>query len=215
MADDMAEPYLASDEELYSYINDAISELVVAGRLIRDVKQYSVAEGDQWVAMGASPVVLEVRKAELIDANDNRFELRLKGTMDNAASFTSDYGLLIPSNTARSGRPTQLIFGRRTNYFELQPIPNAAFTIEASVALYPSMPLEGADDEPEIDERYHLSIPVGAALRAVEAADYEQPSPTKLQSLGIAWQRALARAAEDSGRISRDASTVYFSNDLW
>jgi hypothetical protein len=218
-ADDTVEPYFISDTEMYLYITEAERALAVAGKLLRQVKEYSVTADDRWVSMGAVPEVLEFRDAVLVDANSNRYPLKLIGTLDtsesNAGATNYDYGVSVYTEKLTTGRPKALVLGKRSNFFELSPPANASYTIEASLLVYPSFGIEQAFDEPSIPERHHQAIAIGAALYALEGSEHEHLNH-KMSSLGAAWQRALSRAAEESGIINRDAGgPVQFSNILW
>lgn len=217
LAEDLAEPYYILDEEMYSYITDAERELAVAGRLLRDVHEYSVVKDDKWIAIGTSPEVLEIRKAELVDSNGTRYKLNLKGTLDtmDSSSVDEDYGYVSEVAQTTKSRPRTLIFGERTGYFKLHPTSNASYTIEAFRTLYPTAAIDGDDDTPSVAERHHAALPIGAALRALQAAETEFFLPDRIQHLEIAWNRALFRAAEETSQISRDTPIVTFSNDLW
>ena len=216
LADDTADPKYISDLEMFLFLTEAERALAVAGKLIRDVIEFPVKENDRWIPLAEYPEVLEFRKAVLIDAGERRYDMRLQGTMDftDSTSDRNDYGLITQSEKQKPGRPRSLVFGKRTGYFELIPIPNAAFTLEASLIFYPRNPIESASDEPSIPERHHPAIPIGAALMAMQSVENEHIQ-SKVQGLERAWQMALVKAAAESGAISRDASGVRFSNDFW
>lgn len=216
LSDDATPPYYISDSELFSYLTEAERALAVAGKLIRDVATFPVRENERWVYMGDVPEVLEFRQAVLIDVNERRWDLRLQGGTDYTPTSGSrnDYGLVSQSDKLQPNRPRALIFGRRTGYFELSPIPNADYTIEANLVFYPGYPIESATDEPTIAERHHPAIPVGAALMAIRAVENEH-TQAKVQGLERAWQAALFKASAESGAISRDAASVRFSSDFW
>lgn len=218
LSDDRVEPYYIDDVEMYTYLSEAERALAVQGKWLRDTVTYELtAEETQWVALGTSPEVLEFRTAKLIDgASSYRYDLRLQGTMDFSATYAarSDYGLFSLTERPVPARPKALIFGRRSGYFEVSPIPDKDYTIEAALVYYPLYPLESDSDEPSIPERFHAFIPVGAALFAVQSAENEH-TQGKIQGLEAAWQRALMKASAESGAIHRDASSVRFSNDFW
>lgn len=216
LSDDTIIPFYISDLELFTYLSEAERALAVAGKLLRDVVTFSVKENTRWVKMSEIPEVIEFRRAVLIDENERRWDLRLQGGMDYVPTTGSrnDYGLVSQSDKLQPGKPKALIFGRRTGFFELSPIPNAAYTIEANLVFYPYNPIESESDEPSIAERHHPAIPIGAALMAIRAVENEH-TQAKVQYLERAWQQALMKASAESGAISRDAATVQFSNEFW
>lgn len=215
--DDIAEPYYTSDEDMYLYISEAERELAVAGKLLRDIRNYKVAAGTRWLNLRTEPELLEFRTAVLIDSGNRRWEMQLRGGMDlppAIRSYYDDFGALAASSQLIPGRPQVLAFGKRTDIIELLPMADYDYTIEAAVILYPDSPIAKASDVPVIPERHHPAIAIGAALLSLDAMEHELAAP-KIQSLEIAWQRALLRASEEAGHINRDAAPVQFINDMW
>jgi hypothetical protein len=215
-ADDEVAPYSVDDELAYEFLSEAERELALVGKLLRYTTTYSVATNDRWVFLDDSPEVIEFKLAFLIDAAGKRYPLKLQGTMDSyPPRTTNDYGLQIStSDQLKTGRPTHLLFGKATAQLELSPPANAPYTIEATQLVYPESPIT-ASSEPEIAERHHPAIAIGAAVRMVEVSDMYDVMSMKAKNLTNAWQRALVRAAQESGVIMRDAGTVQFANEYW
>lgn len=216
LSDDLVEPYFVSDDELFAYLTDSQIQLAVAGKLLRSVKSYAVVENDRWIPLGDTPVVLEFKQAVLIDVNSRRYPLQLNGTMDSLPTIghRSDYGLIGQSDVLKPARPKALIFGKQLDSFELSPISDGAYTVEASIVTYPLNDITMAMDEPEIAARFHIHIPIGAALTAIQSTENEH-SQSKVQGLQAAWQRALIKVAEDSKAMHRDSGNVFFNNSYW
>lgn len=215
-ADDSTAPYYISDTEMYTWITEAEKALAVAGKLLRDVREYSIEESDRWVRIPNCPDIIEFKKAVLIDSNGTRFPLKLYGTMDSSplTEDDEDYGMVSITSQLTENRPEALFFGKRTNYFEVSPVANADYTVEAQIVQYPAHAIENSFDEPTIGVRHHPAIAIGAALMAIQGSEDEHFLP-RVQNLERAWQQALLRAAEESGAFMRDASVVEFRNDLW
>jgi hypothetical protein len=218
-ADDTVSPYFISDTEMYQYISEAERALAVAGKLLRSVEEYTISRNDRWLKLRATPELIELRDVVLADSSGNRYPLRLLGTLDTPPtvrdSSNYDYGVTHAGDTLTPGKPKALILGKRSGYVEVSPPANASYTLEVSVVHYPRYEIELAADEPSIGERHHQAIAIGAALFALEGSEHEHLKH-KLDSLGAAWQRALIRAAEESGAMNRDAGgPVLFSNELW
>jgi hypothetical protein len=217
-ADDFVEPYFTPDDEMYLHISEAERQLALAGKLIRDVRRYKARADKRWLDLTEEPEIMEFRTAWVeIPGATQRFELLLRGVMDSSpaiSSFYDDYGATASAGSLRVGRPQMLRFGTRTNYAELVPIPDKDYVIEAAMVFYPESPIAAAGDFPQIAERYHAHIPVGAALLAMEAMKHEYP-PQKIQNLETAWQQVLFRVQKESGEMNRDASVVRFTNDMW
>ena len=215
-ADDTVEPYFITDKEMYEYLTEAERALAVAGKLLRNVSTLDVIDHERWLRIPTTPEIVELRTSILIDTSQNRYKLRIIGTMDDpsTSNMDEDYSFLQPNDRLSPGRPRAIILGKRTGYAELSPIPNAAYTLEISTIDYPTNYIENAFDEPTIGERHHQAIAIGAALYALEGSEHEHLD-AKLTSLGAAWDRALTRAAEESGHYNREASVVQFTNDMW
>ena len=215
-ADDTVTPYFISDLEMYDYITEAERALAVAGKLIRDVATLTVESNDRWLAIPSTPEIIEMRTAVLIDSSGNRYKIKINGTMDSepVGNINDDYGFLRSDSKLTPGRPKAIVLGKRTGYAELTPVSDDDYTIEISTIVYPTNYIESAYDEPTIGERHHQAIAIGAALYALEGSEHEHLQ-AKIQSLSSAWDRALGRAAEESGNYTREASLVQFSNDMW
>lgn len=214
--DDTVIPYSVSDIYFYDFLTEAEREIAVAGKLLRSVDTYQVAENDRWVYLNTEPEVLEVRTATLIDGN-RRYPLELIGTMDSGqvVNSHSDYGIFTNSDALNPGRPQRLIFGKVSQAMELSPPANKAYTIELSVIVYPEDPITEDTSEPSIPERHAQALPIGCALRVAEMEPFFDGNSQKVQTLSAAWARALSRAAQETGAISRDAPTVMFNSDYW
>jgi hypothetical protein len=209
-------PYYIDDTEIYQYITEAERALAVAGKWIREVRPYSIAENARWLCLGDSPEILEFKDAVLVASSGARYNLKLLGTMDAVpiVDNEADYGIVSVTSQLTPGRPAALIFGKRSGYAEISPVSNDSYTIEASLVTYPKYAIETSTDEPTIPERHHADIPIGAALMALETNEYEHFAP-KIQNLEMLWQRALIRASSESSAQMRDSGTVRFNNDMW
>lgn len=212
--DDNVVPYLHSDEELYQYLTEAERELALNGRLLRRTLTLSTIAEESWVTLPDAPEIIEFRRAEVVDGS-HRYPLRLQGTMDTFQSTISDYGQVFGVSSSTRGRPHILVFGRYTDRIELLPTPDKIFQIEASVLVYPEEPIVSYTTQVTIPVRHEAAVPIGAALRAIEADPFFDHNSNKLQTLANAWQQALIRAAQETGAISREASPVQFSNEYW
>jgi hypothetical protein len=212
--DDRVEPYLHTDADLFEFLTEAERDLAAHSRLLRQTMTFTTVTGNAWVDLPETPEVIEFRRAEIQDASRS-YPLRLQGTMDTYQQTHTDYGQIIPVVTDSTGRPSTLVFGRDTSSFQLSPVPDAVYTITASVIVYPEEPITSSTDQVTIPVRHEAAVAIGAALRAIEADPFFDNSTNKLQTLNAAWQQALIRATREAGAISREAAPVQFSNDYW
>jgi hypothetical protein len=217
-ADDESEPYYISDEEMYTYLTEAEHLLAVAGRWLRTVREYDVTADDRWIEIGTSPEVIEFMEAELVNTSGTRYPLHFIGALDQVGYYTDhdDYeNNAHRTRTLTPGLPRQLIFGKRTGYFELSPPADDDYVVEATQLVYPENAITALTTSPTIPERHHLALPIGAAMLAIEGAEAEQYSVDRVTNLQQAWQRALIRASDEGALVQHDASVVRFSNELW
>lgn len=228
---DEVEPYGVSDEFLIMFLNEAQRELALVGKLLRKVVTFDIVADDRFISLSSAKElgtgaaygyleVLEYRKAVIVDENDVRYPMRLQGTLADTTqdNMVWDYGIYrYSSNVLAPGRPNTLVFGTATDFFELSPISDKAYTIEADVIVHPitQFDVNSMDDEPEISEKYHILLPFGVAVRALQIADFYDVNQNKQAKLEDAWQRALAKVAAETGAISRDHGPVKFTNDIW
>lgn len=212
--DDSVVPYNTDDATLYNFLTEAERELALTGRLLRMVMSFRLTEGSPWFFLPETPELIEFRKAELIDGT-NRRAMRLQGTMDTYSTSRVDYGVVISGSTSTTGRPNTIIMGLDTDRGRVSPTPDQDYTIEAAVLVYPEEPISATTEQVAIPIRHEASVPIGAAVRAIEADPFFDDNSNKLQSLSSAWQQALVRAARETGAITREASPVQFSNDYW
>ena len=215
-AKDIVEPYEVSDPLVYQFLNEAERELALVGRLLRNTVNYAIPKDARWFELSSEPEVIEFKTAILIDSNAKRYPLKIEGTNDanTAIGVQYDYGVLSTSFSTSVGRPTHLFMGRREREVEVFPVADAAYTIEATQLIYPEEEITPSST-PTIHPRFHASLAVGAAVRMLELAVQHEVHPSKIEAYNILWQKALARAAQESGGLMRDYGTVSFTNDYW
>ena len=215
LTDDRVMPYEIDDALMYSFISDAERELAVVGKLMRQVVTYPIVEDDRWIEFEEGMEAIELRMAELVNADNRRFPLRIIGTVDSLVPHSDDSWSVQESPVTPKGQPTALIMGKRYNHFELMPRADAAYSLEVSMILWPTNPIEEPDDVLSIPPRYHSLVPPGAAVRAFDYSGYQEANANKAKSIQEAWKRTLVRVASEVNGISRDHGTVKFNNDLW
>jgi hypothetical protein len=185
--------------------------------MLRKVVTTTIPANTRWFPLQEYPEVIELRTAVLIDGNNRRYPLSLRGTLDSASDINvhSDYGVLVNNyDNLTPGRPQTVYFGKSTNEVEISPVSNAVYTIEMTTIVYPEDAISSAS-YPTIPERHHPAIAIGAAVRAHELDLYFDDNRIRHEPVMAAWQQALVRAAKEDSVISRDTPTVQFSNSYW
>lgn len=215
-AKDIIEPYEVSDPLVYQFLNEAERELALVGRLLRNTVTYQIPKNTVWFELTTEPEVIEFKTAVLIDSSGTRYPLKIEGTNDANTVFSThtDYGVTIGAAINAVGRPTHLFMGRRELEVQVFPIADAAYTIEATQLIYPEEEITPSSN-PTIHPRFHASLAIGAAVRMLELAIQHEVPPSKVEAYNVLWQKALARAAQESGGLMRDYATVAFTNDYW
>lgn len=151
--DDTVEPYLYSSARVRDALNDAVRQAAIRKRLLLDRSteeccSYAVAAEDANVFL--HPRVLAVRSARW---SGTATPLTLT-TLKRMDRDRPDW----PSEPAKD--PTHLIVDAQTGYVVLWPTPAAAGTLSLAVWRAPleSEELEEGDDEPVIDETFHIDL---------------------------------------------------------
>jgi hypothetical protein len=207
---------------MWEYLSEAERTLAVVGRLLREVKSYTLSAGQKWIRLVDIPEVIELRSSQLA-VGGRYYPLKIVDAQARDADVPSlgsdtDYGEVSTSlaSNAGTGRPRAIVVGRRTNHLELVPASDGIYTVELALVTYPPVRIDAADVYPTIPERYHPDIAIGAALFAIDGSESEHFNQPRVQSLGIAWQRAQIRASQETAVQQRDAGTVQFNGSgLW
>lgn len=154
--DDLAEPPLYSDEEVYAFLNDAVRQAALRKRLLLDnstaeVCVYAVDAGTEGIAtVTVHPRVLAVRAARW-SGSTTPLTLTTLRVMDRDRPCW-------PSDTAAI--PTHVIVDRESGKIDLWPAPAEAGTLTLAVWRLPlgDEEIEGESDEPVVDEAFHLDL---------------------------------------------------------
>lgn len=156
---DEAAPYLWSDAEIYSYINDAQRMFCRLQGGIADassaVTQLSVTAADVFVPI--SPLILKLREARR--ESDGR-DLELLNFEDMQSQRpVDDYGYRAGfriDNT--TGTVKAIVLGMEQNKIRLVHIPDEDQTISLIVYRMPLLTIAGAGQSLEIDEHHHRHL---------------------------------------------------------
>lgn len=173
-ADDVATPYLWSDDEVTLYLNEAVNEAAERARLIRDastpaVTQISITTGDVDYALHAS--ILAIDRAQL--ASQPRSLIRQ--TVEEMEQRFPDWRGMV-------GTPH--FFVEDSGRIRIAPQSPQADTLNLTVYRLPLAPMLTETDSPEIHAKFHYRL-IDWALRCAylkqdaetldkqKAADYQ------------------------------------------
>lgn len=146
-ADDKKSPPFCSDEDLIEYANDAELEACRRARLILDSTTPALCRLS-FTAAGSPVVRLDARvisvRRMVWPGRSLPLYSRLTGQMDEE----------FPGWETHTGQePSLYVTDVQTQALRLYPIPTASGTLQLSVYRLPLAPMEGLEDEPEIQER--------------------------------------------------------------
>jgi len=214
LIDDTETPYYLEDEDLFAYLNEAQRDLAREGLLLHDVDEVTTVANTRWLVSGG--VLVDVQRAWLVDGT-SKYPLDIWNAQEAAMRTvqTNDYGLVSRVQHDRKDRPTALIFGRRTGYYEFSPTPDDAYTIEIERTYVPEDTILDDLDEPVLEERWHMYLPFGAAAHAFAGTEDEHFDQRRLAQVKAKWQEGLDSAHYEGRVVSRAAGYTEFKSEVW
>jgi hypothetical protein len=159
--DDVA-PYLWSDEEVLTYMNEAQKMFVRLTNGIYDVSSQAclvdVAAGEKFSTL--HPAVLEVRKAYYVDPNNGyKRELPIISLADIDSLSTSDYGVYHnPSIQDLPGRVDYMLTGEERGKVRWISVPTENATVELAIARMPLTTLTTTQLVLEVPAEHHVYL---------------------------------------------------------
>ena len=158
---DEAEPYLWSDAEIFSYMDDAQKMFCRMQGGIADatsaITQLAVTAGTEFSSL--SPLILKLRAAR--DANTGR-DIELLNYEDiqfGRSGVVCDYGVLSGYKLdSTPGEVRALVEGMEPNKIRWVRIPSQDITVKILVYRMPLQSITGANQSLEIDEHHHLHL---------------------------------------------------------
>lgn len=156
---DEVSPYLWGSAEVYAFMDDAQKMFCRRQGGISDassaVTQLSVTAGSEWVSV--SPLILKLRAAHRVA---DGYDLEILNFEDlQARSASEDYGCRLGYRLTNTTGPVQaLVVGMEANRLRLVDIPDSNQTISLLVYRLPIEPIDGSDQEFEIDEQHHRHL---------------------------------------------------------
>lgn len=157
--DDVAEPYLWSNTELYSYVDAAQKMFCRQTEGLPDVLPMNLVvgvdgAGQEWYER--DPRILKVRGVRRIDHTNPSI-----GRGVSVLSF-AQFQRTCQYYDSRSGPVQVLVDGERKGFFRAYPVPSVADLLELTVLRLPDTLGDGSDAELEVDEMHHLYLLDGA-----------------------------------------------------
>jgi hypothetical protein len=175
---DQAEPYLWTDDEVYSYMNDAylmyFRNIGGIGDVTSDETEVEVVTGEMYAEI--SPNILQIRAAFL---ESTECELQIINFQDVGKTLQYDYGVAHNMRlSSEPGRVTAMIIGMEPNKVRWVKVPTEDDTVRLHVYRLPTARITGADQEFEdLDERHHFHLLKGMKGCAYQKQDAETFNP--------------------------------------
>lgn len=172
-ANDKAEPYFWSDSEVTAWLNDAVSEAAVRGRLIHesadaDMCSISVVEGTTSYPLHSLMYELDGVWFQKAGESEQR-KIRLVSTEYLDASLR-DW-------KRASGTPEYAV--QTDNAIRLVPSPDAVGTLTLEGYRLPAAPMIDDEDTPEINGAHHVHLIQWALHRGFSVPDTEAFDPRR------------------------------------
>lgn len=175
--DDLNEPYLWDDEELFRYLSAAQLEFCKEVGGIRDsrstITQIPASQGDVYVAF--DPRILKIKRASVVGV-DRPLKIMNIEEVDHPGG-SDDYGSYFSGSVfdTTEGELRALVTGAEENEIRLVRPPREDLTIALTVERAPLYRIadETGDDEVEIPEQHHLALILWAKHLAFLKEDAE------------------------------------------
>ncbi|MES2488545.1 MAG: hypothetical protein V4607_02050 [Pseudomonadota bacterium] len=148
--DDVAKPYLWQDDKLTAYLNEAQVEACIRARLIPDkdsiITKVTVAANENEVEL--DPLITHVQRVYGLISGERRSLSRT-----SIETLDAEYDGRWPSC---KGQPR--FFYDEIDYLGVHPTPTVNTSLMLAVYRLPLEPMDAADDEPEIPERFQIHL---------------------------------------------------------
>lgn len=189
---DTAEPYLWSDPELLSYMDQAQVNFC------------------RW---GAGIVTTAARFAQVSFAVGENTAKRHPAVMDILKIYTPanirHASRINPFEQTQPGTPFYLLTDVDDQVYYLDRPTDTAFTVQMSVARKPVLRLADGDD-PEIAEEYHQTLLLWAKHRAFDKKDPETYDPQKAGEYEARFRAACLQAKKDKSQDNEPPRAVAY-----
>lgn len=156
---DTVTPYLWSDDEVYTYMNDAYFMFVrLVGGIsdaLSDACVLDALEGEAYSDL--SPSILRVRQATL--APDGQ-TIRVINAQDVESLSDEDFGILRRLNTSTSvGAIRYMVIGLQQDVVRWVNIPDQAYTVNLVVERLPLTPIQGPGQRlTDVPAHHHMHL---------------------------------------------------------
>lgn len=207
---DLAMPYLWSDSEVFSYMDDAQKMFVRNGIGIGDVTTPAVVEvdvvaGEEYAAI--HPSILTIRAARLVSTGR---ELSLRNLQDTSGRGFDDYQNAFGSSEHRPGPVRGMVIGEEVNKVRWVGIPQADDSVRLSVYRLPLTPISGAGQAFEIREEHHRTLLYWMKALAYLKSDAETFDRARSRENENTFYALCAKAKDEAERYKHKPRVVQY-----
>jgi hypothetical protein len=198
--DDLADPWLWSSAELYSYVDSAQKTFCRLTEGIPDVLDLplvvdELGVGQEWYVR--DPRILKIRGVRRLNANNTSIG-RSVAVMSHS-QFRNGWDYF----DSRSGPTQVLIDSEKKGYLRAYPVPSVADPLELTVT-------DGSEAELEIDEMHHIYLLDGAKALAYLKQDAETQDKTAANDARQRFEAYCTRCKGEQSRIEFGVGTVAY-----
>ena len=207
---DLEEPYLWSNLEVFSYMDDAQITFCRYGVGIGDVTtdevvRVPVVEGQEYADIHES--ILTIRKAELVSTNR---EISVMNLLESP-QHDSDYGSVFSSSTQHRPGPVRgIVVGEEYNKVRWVGVPQQSDEVLLSVYRLPLCAITGPDQNFEIRREHHRTLLDWMKHLAYGKQDAETFDKTKSIEHYEKFMASCAKAREEWERYKHKPRTIQY-----
>lgn len=202
---DATEPYLWSDTDVLSYMDDAQKMFCRLTEGLEDARTASVTQLDlvpdtEWYDL--SPLILKIRSSYRTDTGRPVLTGNLEHLEELGIRFDGRTGVL-----------KALIQGESKNQIRAYPIPIETVTVQLSVFRLPLLPIDTESDLDasfEIDAQHHRHLLLWMKHLAYDKQDAETIDRTKSKEFEARFRAYCADARVEQGRARRVGRAVSY-----
>jgi hypothetical protein len=198
---DVAKPYLWSDELFLAYLTEAEEMFCRLTEGLEDatsaLTQLTLEASEPWAAI--SPLIQKIRAASL---DTTGAPITVYGAEDAAVR-----GMRLDG---RAGPVRALISGQERHKLRVWPAPHEDTPVTIEVFRLPLQPIVDLDQAPEIDAKHHLPLLHWVKFRAYSKDDVETYDPRKAELNEQRFRAYCAEAKREQGRARHPAGTVAY-----
>lgn len=200
--DDLEEPYLWSDEEIFEFMTDAQRQFCrwtegIADSRTASVCQISVASPTEWYAK--SPLILKVRSATRGDTGRKLDVVNPEHLDDLGIRFDG-----------RTSVVRAVIDGLTDGFFRIYPVPNETVVVNLSVFRLPLLPIIDTDQAFEIAEHHHPHLALWMKKRAYGKQDADIYDQKRADDYEAKFRAYCFQALKEQERARRNVGVTTY-----